>query len=135
MNTIGAESIRVLAAVIVEGGQYLVCRRPLHKRHGGLWEFPGGKLEAGESLFAAARRELSEELGVLAVATSEPVFSIADEGSVFVIEFVPTTIEGAPTCVEHTELAWAPLEDLLQLDLAPSDHRFVAHLLQIKGLC
>ena len=39
--------IRVLAAVIARGDRYLVCRRPVQKRHGGLWEFPGGKLELG----------------------------------------------------------------------------------------
>jgi 8-oxo-dGTP pyrophosphatase MutT (NUDIX family) len=53
----------VLAAVIRRQDRYLVCRRPAHKRHGGLWEFPGGKLEPGETLLEAARRELREELG------------------------------------------------------------------------
>jgi 8-oxo-dGTP diphosphatase len=42
--------VRVLAAVIERDGKYLICRRPQHKRHGGLWEFPGGKFEAGETL-------------------------------------------------------------------------------------
>src|SRR5690606_20769929 len=57
-------TIRVLAAVIRRDGRWLVCRRPAHKRHGGLWEFPGGKLEPGESLLEAATRELEEELAV-----------------------------------------------------------------------
>ena len=50
-----------MAAVIERDGKLLVCRRPGHKRHGGLWEFPGGKLEPGETIVDAARRELDEE--------------------------------------------------------------------------
>ena len=59
-----AEKNRVLAAVIERSGKFLMCRRPEHKNHGGLFEFPGGKLEAGESLADAARRELLEELAL-----------------------------------------------------------------------
>ncbi len=51
--------IRVLASVIERDHRLLVCRRPLHKRHGGLWEFPGGKVREGESDLEAARRERS----------------------------------------------------------------------------
>jgi 8-oxo-dGTP pyrophosphatase MutT (NUDIX family) len=49
----------VVAAVIERDGRLLVCQRPAHKRHGGLWEFPGGKCDPGESDAEAARRELS----------------------------------------------------------------------------
>lgn len=119
----------VLAAVIQRDGRYLVCQRPGHKRHGGLWEFPGGKLEPGESLLHAANRELSEELGVTAIEVSEPLFSIADPGSPFVIEFVATMISGEPTCLEHAELRWALLAELPALPLAPSDRKFVDFLL------
>ena len=54
----------VLAAVVQRDDRYLICQRPPHKRHGGLWEFPGGKLEPGETHDHAARRELAEELDV-----------------------------------------------------------------------
>lgn len=50
--------------MIRRDGRYLVCRRPAQKRHGGLWEFPGGKIDDGESLLDAARRELAEELSI-----------------------------------------------------------------------
>jgi 8-oxo-dGTP diphosphatase len=68
--------IRVLASVIERDHRLLVCRRPLDKRHGGLWEFSGGKVREGESDLEAARRELREELavevtGVGAVAPSD----------------------------------------------------------------
>ena len=52
-------STRVVASVIEVDGKLLVCQRPAHKRHGGLWEFPGGKIEPGESDFEAVERELA----------------------------------------------------------------------------
>jgi 8-oxo-dGTP diphosphatase len=122
--------IRVLAAVIERDGRYLVCQRPIHKRHGGLWEFPGGKLEADETLLQAARRELDEEIGVLAVEIQDPILAVPDPGSDFVIEFVPTVIAGEPTCLEHAQLRWARLHELRDLPLAPSDRRFVEFLLE-----
>ena len=121
--------IDVLAAVIIRDGQYLVCQRPLTKRHGGLWEFPGGKLEAGESPLEAAQRELEEELNVAAVRVGDPLFVAHDEGSPFVINFVPTEISGQPTCLEHADIRWATLEDIEHFDLAPSDRQFVRFLL------
>jgi 8-oxo-dGTP diphosphatase len=79
-SPVGEHTVRVLAAVIQVGERYLVCLRPSHKRHGGLWEFPGGKVEGDETLQDAARRELKEELGVGVVLTGECVFSSRDPG-------------------------------------------------------
>jgi 8-oxo-dGTP diphosphatase len=124
------QTIRVLAAVVVNNGRYLVCQRPPHKRHGGLWEFPGGKLEAGETLLMAAKRELREELDVEVTKVEPMAFSVADADSPFVIEFVPTSIAGTPVCQEHTALTWATLAELDELDLAPSDRQFVRFLLE-----
>lgn len=120
--------IRVLAAVIQRGGRYLVCRRPSHKRHGGLWEFPGGKLEPGEGLEEAARRELEEELGVSVSQVSEPVYAASDPGSAFLIEFTPVCVSGLPQALEHDEIRWVTVEDLESLELAPADARFAVTL-------
>lgn len=125
--------VPVLAAVIQRDGRYLVCLRPANKRHGNLWEFPGGKREPHESLLVAANRELTEELGVTALEVGQPLFSIADAGSPFVIEFVPTTIFGEPACLEHSELRWATLAELPSFSLAPSDRQFVDFLLARAG--
>lgn len=117
--------IPVLAAVIRRGDAYLVCRRPAHKRHGGLWEFPGGKLEPGESLADAARRELAEELGVAVVGVGRELFARRDPGSAFVISFVEVTIDGEPAALEHDALRWATAAELRGMELAPSDGEFV----------
>ena len=117
------EPVRVLAAVIRDGDHYLLCRRPRHKRHGGLWEFPGGKIEPGESLPDAARRELREELGVDVMAVGDVLLSVRDGRSPFVIEFAPVVIEGAPRPLEHA-VRWVAPDEGAGLDLAPSDRAF-----------
>jgi mutator protein MutT len=120
---------RVIAAVIQRDHDFLICQRPAHKRHGGLWEFPGGKVEPNESDESAARRELAEELGVHVQSVAAPDFSIADPDSPFLIVFAQTTITGEPTCHEHTALAWLTPAELTKLSLAPSDRRYVEFLL------
>jgi 8-oxo-dGTP diphosphatase len=117
--------VRVVASVIERSGKLLVCERPEHKRHGGLWEFPGGKVEKGESDFDAVRRELAEELDVVVTHVGPVHFSIVDPGSPFVIEFHPVSIVGEPRCVEHTDLRWLGERELLDLPLAPSDRSYV----------
>lgn len=119
---------RVIAAVIERNGRYLVAQRPIEKRHGGLWEFPGGKFEPGETELEAAKRELAEEMGVQVTSVGGMLFAIDDPGSHFIIEFHPTTIEGEPSCLEHSALRWGSVEELLPLELAPSDRRFVLFL-------
>ena len=126
------DKIRVVAAVIERNGQFLICKRPPHKRHGDLWEFPGGKLEPGESLQSAVHRELAEELGVEVRSCGGQLFSIDDPDSNFVIEFHPVEIDGEPACLEHSALTWAAIPAMLLKDLAPSDRRF-ALFLQGRG--
>jgi len=111
----------VVAAVITRDSRVLVCLRPAHKRHGGLWEFPGGKIEEGETHLDATRRELREELGVEVVSISEVEFSREDPGSPFRIDFVAAEIRGEPVPLEHEEIAWVTAEQLDRMDLAPSD--------------
>jgi mutator protein MutT len=122
-------SIRVIAAVVTRGDRLLVCQRPLHKRHGGLWEFPGGKCEPGESDADAARRELHEELGVEVREVGAEEFAVGDDGSPFLIAFMPVRIDGEPACHEHIALRWGTPGELATLDLAPSDRKFVEHRL------
>jgi mutator protein MutT len=121
-------AIVVLAAVIERAGSYLVCRRPTHKRHGGRWEFPGGKLEPGETWLEAARRELQEELDVHVVQVGAPRFGVMDPGSRYYIEFAPVTIQGEPQCLEHEEIRWVTVAQLTELALAPADRRFADYL-------
>ena len=122
------EVIRVVAAVIRRGDVVLVARRPDGKRHGGLWEFPGGKVLDGESVFDAVRRELDEELGVEVTGIGEVLYSDRDEGSPFVITFVETQILGGPEAIEHLDVRWVKQGDLGGMELAPTDARFVSEV-------
>ena len=110
------------------GNEFLVCRRPAHKRHGGLWEFPGGKTEPDESDTTAAARELREELGVQLVRADSAMFEVGDPDSPYVIAFVPVEIEGEPRCLEHDTMSWRRPGELLELPLAPSDAAFAQFL-------
>ncbi|MEX2177371.1 MAG: NUDIX domain-containing protein [Gemmatimonadaceae bacterium] len=121
---------RVVAAVVRRGDTFLVCRRAAHKRHGGLWEFPGGKVGPNESDANAVGRELREELGVTLVTAHSAEFEIADPDSPFLIAFVPVVIQDEPACHEHSELRWVTAAALLDLTLAPGDARYVEWLQQ-----
>jgi 8-oxo-dGTP diphosphatase len=123
------QKTQVMAAVITRADLFLLCERPSHKRHGGIWEFPGGKVEPGETQFSAVQRELCEELGVDVVAVGDVEFSIADPGSEFVIQFLRVTIAGEPQCLEHASLAWVSPTELLDFPLAPSDRHYAMYLL------
>jgi 8-oxo-dGTP diphosphatase len=103
---------RVIAAVICREDKLLVCQRPAHKRHGGLWEFPGGKLEEGEDDERAARRELREELGVEVISVGATAFESRDPDSPFLIAFVPVEIVGEPQAHEHAALVWGTVDEL-----------------------
>jgi 8-oxo-dGTP diphosphatase len=118
----------VLAAVVRRGNAYLLGRRPAAKRHGGLWEFPGGKVRDGESWLETARRELMEELGVAVRSAGEPTLLRVDPASGFEIAFVDVEIEGEPRELEHDELRWVEPADMLALDLAPADRAFAQTL-------
>lgn len=121
-------TIRVVAAVVERDGRFLVGLRPEAKRHGGLWEFPGGKLRPGESLLDGARRELDEELAVGCLDCGDPTWARRDPGSVFLIEFVPVRIDGEPRALEHDRIGWFTPAELLEMALAPADRAFAERL-------
>jgi 8-oxo-dGTP diphosphatase len=127
-----SQFIRVIAAVISREDRFLICQRPQHKRYGGLWEFPGGKCEPGESNTAAAQRELDEELSVQVVKVGDEEIAFPDPDSTFLIVFVPVQIKGEPACNEHAAFRWAKLDELQHLPLAPSDRRYVEFRLAKK---
>lgn len=116
--------VRVMAAVIKCEEKVLICQRPQHKRHGGRWEFPGGKVRGDETDFEATHRELAEELGVVVTEVGDILQSIRDKGSVFQIDFLSAQIEGTPQAREHEQLEWVSATQLLHFDLAPADRIF-----------
>ncbi len=122
----------VVAAVIRRDGQLLVCQRPPAKRHGGYWEFPGGKILEGERVEEAVARELREELDVAVLDVGAVLFSRRDPDSPYLIEFVEVTITGTPRRLEHAAIAWVTADELKRLDLSPTDLMFVQLYLDRK---
>lgn len=124
------EIVDVVAAVIRDPrGRLFIGQRPAHKRHGGLWEFPGGKVDPGESLATAVVRELKEELGLTATwVAPAPLYARQDPGQPFRILFVEADAAGEPELLEHQAVAWVPVPPPGSYPLAPSDAAFVAAL-------
>jgi 8-oxo-dGTP diphosphatase len=108
--------IHVVAAVIYgDLGQILIARRPKHLHQGGLWEFPGGKIEAGESAYQGLVRELNEELAIN-VTTATPYMQVSHDyrdKHVLLDIWQVTAFTGEPRGVEGQECRWVPLTELL----------------------
>ncbi|CAM4003527.1 putative thiamine-phosphate synthase 2 [Pseudomonas reidholzensis] len=121
--------IHVVAAVIRGGdGRILIARRADSQHQGGLWEFPGGKLEAGEGVEAALARELREELGI-EVTRSRPLIKIShdypDKQVLLDVREVDG-FTGEPHGVEGQPLAWVAPRDLDQYDFPEANKPIVA---------
>lgn len=122
---------RVVAAVIEKNRKYLACRRPGNKRHGGLWEFPGGKVESTENPRLALARELAEELAVnLDPALMEP-FAFAEEAGqgerpgVVLFLYTCRGWSGPPQALDGQDFGWFAPAEAAGLPLAPMDRRLL----------
>ncbi len=125
------ENITVVAAVIRDpAGRVLLARRPEHKHMGGLWEFPGGKIHAGENPEAALVRELHEELGVDASIDAPLTFAVHEEPGlrVLLLFFAAQLLAGRPVGREGQEVRWVQPADLPDYPTPPADAALVAQL-------
>lgn len=115
--------IRVVGAVIVDRGLVLCAQRGPHGHLAGLWEFPGGKVEAAESPESALEREVREELDcVVRVGSEITTTSYPYEfGLVSLTTFYCSLVEGTPRASEHAAIAWLMPRDLQTLEWAPAD--------------
>ena len=124
-------SFTVVAAVIRdESGAILMTRRPAGTHMGGLWEFPGGKVEDGESPEAALVREIDEELGAT-IEVGEPVtFAVHEEPGlrILLLFFSARVISGEPHPHEGQTIAWVPPADLDTYPTPPADAELVRRL-------
>ncbi|WP_408898306.1 (deoxy)nucleoside triphosphate pyrophosphohydrolase [Nocardioides sp. R1-1] len=115
--------IEVVGAVIVRDGLVLCARRGPGGDAGGMWEFPGGKVEPGESPQAALVREIHEELGCV-VEIGDPVTTTRHAGARLVVvlsTYWCRVVSGTPDPREHAEVRWVPASRLAELDWAPAD--------------
>ena len=117
------KAVRVVAALIEKDGKIMICRRPPHKKRGGLWEFVGGKVEKGESDEEALRRECREELNV-GIGVGElftDVTHVYPDLTVELLVYRAFILSGAPELLEHTEIRYVSKEQLDAFDFCPAD--------------
>lgn len=115
--------ITVVAGLIREGDRILICQRPAGKARGLLWEFPGGKVEAGESKEAALIRECREELDVtleVGKVYAELTYEYPDV-TVRLTLFEARIAEGVPRRIEHADVKWIKPEEITEYPFCPAD--------------
>ena len=123
----------VAAAALVDAdGRVLICKRPQGKQLAGLWEFPGGKVEPGETPEQALIRELDEELGISVTAACLAPFVFASHAYENVHLLMPLYLcrrwDGFVVLREHEALAWVKPKDMAAYPMPPADGPLVAWL-------
>lgn len=126
----GRSAYTVVLAFIARDGRVLLSRRPAGAHLAGLWEFPGGKVEAGETFAAALRREAREELGVeLAVGEELAATRYAyPDRTVALHLFCCRITRGAAEARQAAEIRWAPLDALASYAMPPANAALLAAL-------
>jgi 8-oxo-dGTP diphosphatase len=125
------EPIRVVAAVIERDGKILACRRAPHKSLAGLWEFPGGKVEAGETDEVALAREIREELGVEITVGEFIAESVAPAGEAMIhlnAYWAQTNVVGEVSSTDHDRMEWLSPKDVSDYEWAPADVPLLSEL-------
>ncbi len=128
--------IQVVCGVIQNPeGAYLACLRPSGKHLGGLWEFPGGKVDPGESPEAALVRELVEELAVRVEILSQftPVVWSYGETTIRLCPFLCRIVSGDLQALEHEQVLWVFPADFDNLMWAPADIPVLRELRSAAG--
>ncbi|UOX36402.1 (deoxy)nucleoside triphosphate pyrophosphohydrolase [Weissella cibaria] len=125
--------IPVVGAAIIENGKLLAAKRTEGRSLGGYWEFPGGKIDSGETPEEALKREVFEEFGANATIfekIEEPFEKEYDFG-VVVLEILYVRLDSEITkTIEHEELRWVSEQEALELSWAPTDVPAIKELVE-----
>ena len=117
----------VVAALIWDGGRFMVCQRPAHKARGLLWEFVGGKVEPGETKEQALVRECREELGIT-VAVGPVFMEVLHEYPDLIVHltlFRASIAEGTPQKLEHNDIRWITPDEIGEYPFCPADEEIL----------
>jgi len=122
-------ALKVVAGFLRKENKFLLVRRPFNKKRGGLWEYPGGKVEKEESLEEDIERELREEHGIETKAKKMlcKVNHRYPEGEIELMLF-EVEFKEAPVLREALELKWVSFEEAKNLELCPADKELIETL-------
>ena len=125
----------VTAAVIFDGDKVLITRRPDDSRHAGLWEFPGGKIDPGESPEEALCREISEELNaeIRVVEIFDVVFYRYDWGPVLILAYTCQLLTKTLHNIGVAEHRWVHPQELTDFPILPADRPIISRLKSQAG--
>lgn len=127
----------VVAAVIFDAERVLITRRPDGRRHPGLWEFPGGKIDPGESPEEALCREIREELGaeIKVKEIFEVVYYRYAWGPVLILAYHCQLLTETLSNLGVAEYRWVPPGDLTNFAILPADQPIITRLNRFSGGC
>ena len=127
--------INVVAAIIINKNRILIGKRKDEDIGGGKWEFPGGKIEVGETNREALERELYEELGISAKIGKELMnYEHMFKTTIYNISFMEIIdYDGEIRNNAHSEIKWVKFSNLLEYDFISGDDRFIQSFLKIKS--
>lgn len=123
----------VVAALIRDNNKFMICQRPAHKARGLLWEFVGGKVEAGETKKQALIRECQEELAItLSVGNVfMDVIHKYPDIAIHLTLFNATIAEGTPQKLEHNDIKWITPEEIRQYNFCPADEAILKRIVEV----
>lgn len=125
--------VEVVAALIWDKGRFMICQRPAHKARGLLWEFVGGKVEAGETKAQALIRECREELAVT-VAVGDVFMEVIHEYpdiTVHLTLFNATIADGVPQKLEHNDIQWISPDEIPNYAFCPADEEILRRIISV----
>ncbi len=131
MSKFRKSSVHVAVGVILDtDGRVLVAKRHLHSHQGGFWEFPGGKVEVGESVQRALAREIKEELGleVLAASPYKKITHHYEDKSVLLDVYFVSSYSGEASGLEGQEVKWQTLDTLSEADFPAANAKIIQML-------
>ena len=122
----------VVAALIWNGDRFMICQRPAHKARGLLWEFVGGKVEAGETGEQALIRECREEIAV-ELSVGDVFMEVLHEYpdlTVHLTLYNASIARGMPRKLEHNDIRWITPDEIPDYDFCPADVEILAAIIK-----
>lgn len=123
--------IHVAVGVVIDQDQHiLIAQRPAHKYKGGLWEFPGGKVEPGESAYEALQREFREEVGIEIISAIPwlKIEYLSSDRDVLLDTWLVKQFTGTPSGLEGQKICWVTADKLDQFTFPEGNKTILQHI-------